>query len=290
MTDVTVTQAETAQGERLWRVEAGSVGDAARAQAVVEALEVALDHCLAEEDYPHFRYHVLFDERPDGWAVTPEALTEDARGAGAEPELADTRAAYTAEVAEGTQACAFWAHVGRLEGGAEVVRQWLATVEAAFAKVPFNEPWEMGEAGLQLGETAVMALALENVAWVPAYTRLLTFWDLGHEVHQRFTIDALYARHGWCPEIRALLRTRAETDSQWGAEQVFADYPAILAKDISPQDWDAFFLDALAGFRDACADWMVWPPEENTCRTFGIAGRVKALADSLPPASKEGTT
>ena len=79
--------------------------------------------------------------------------------------------------------------------------------------------WESDE--FQFGEPLATFMALLDVNFVPAYTRLLRQWDMLSEVMQGQAITLMIERHGICPEIEELLVARvAENPGQASDDQL----------------------------------------------------------------------
>jgi len=71
-------------------------------------------------------------------------------------------------------------------------------------------------------------MALLDVSFVPAYTRLLRQWDMLSEVMQGPAIDLMIQRHGICPEIEELLVARvAENPGQASNDQLEELMPTL---------------------------------------------------------------
>ena len=259
----------------VYMVRSSAVTTAADATDVVHTLERALQDWRTKGGADEFMHRIEME----GLAAiclpvpTESAVQEDMRfGKGAH-----------AEMVQALQPGWFWLHVVRLDGGDQAVMRWLEAVKAAFAaKGEYESLWEMGEVGMQLGESAVMPLALRDARWIPAYMEFLALWDLGHEVNQQPTINAMFEAHGWSDAMRALLIERVRIDGQHGTDQVFGELRGALAALLPPEEFTAFYHDALSAFRASTTSWLGWPLAENSKKTFSIDGPLVAIADALP--------
>ena len=253
-------------------LQTGEVADVAAAKVVVDALKGALAEAVKAGDYIEFRHRIVFQGKVNGSPVPDNAMHMDMVG---DAQMADAMAPGQ-----------FWLHVAGLPGGADVVRDWLDHVDAVYVaeteKLGFEaELWEAGEVGLQLGESAVMPLMLQDAEWIDAYIRLMERWDLGHEVNQGPTIDAAFTRYGWTEAVERLLIARVVVDSQHGAEQVFDAMRGRLSAAMDDNALNAFYRKALAAFHEATKDFMEWPPNDDSAAVFGITGPLRNLAAEI---------
>lgn len=133
------------------------------------------------------------------------------------------------------EAIAAWAQVATDSRLHSRLQEWLSCVEnliieADAAKRSTASLWEIDE--VQFGEPAACAFALINRSFIPFYARLLSVWDLDHEVHQAEAIEAIVKQHGICPETEQLLIARASgygldqlDDLTPYLEEVYGDFP-----------------------------------------------------------------
>ena len=260
-------------------ITAQTLGKASDAEAVIATLSDALTDWLntAEVSAIEFAHRIIIDDRPTTGLpfADDKALHVDSQSGGADHD--DALATFHAGHA--------WIRIAGLPGGDNLITGWLDTVKAAFARrsETLGYPADIWESPfVQLGESAVTSLALSDPKWIPAYTDLLALWDLGHEVHQQPTITALFETHGWSDDLRALLIARAGLDSQHGPEQIFGDLRAPLARILSDADFTDFYRDALTAFQQDTKDWLDWPPDAQSQKTFAIDGTLLDIAATMP--------
>lgn len=260
----------------IYTVRLAQVVDAETARAVLAGLKAAFAHWRSDENRASYFEHRIEvgNLSAEGLPVDQSALHEDFRAGGHSH----------AEGISGLQPGWFWRHTAELPGGADVVREWLAFAREACstAAADHQDLWENGDAGIALGESAALTLALQDPAWLGDYTAMLEHWDLGHEVHTLTGIHAMFLKHGWSPAMADLMLKRVATDGQHGTQQVFRDLRPALEAQLPAQAASDFYTKALTVFRAANLSWLAWPPDENAFRTFDIDDTLLAIAQTLP--------
>lgn len=89
--------------------------------------------------------------------------------------------------------------------------------------------WEHDE--IQFGEPLVTLLAMQDLEFVPYYSRLLQQWDMGSEVKQIDEIKQIVLKYGVCDEVVDLLYHRAyDLDAQWHADQITELMPILNSR------------------------------------------------------------
>lgn len=124
----------------------------------------------------------------------------------------------------------FWTHVGANPKYHDLAKNWLNEVAALFIYADETgaryDILEYDEA--QFAEPAASILAVSDVSFVPYYTKLLGLWDMGHEVSQLDTINAIFDKYGVCPETEELMICRMDVGiGQYGIDNMEHFYPAL---------------------------------------------------------------
>lgn len=130
----------------------------------------------------------------------------------------------------GQKEIAIWKIVATAPHVKDRMKKWFCDAATLITKAPSIQTsiWETDE--VQFPEAAITVFALLNLDFVPEYTRLLTVWDMDHEVGQHDTISAIVRQHGVTTETEALLEIRATTAmGQRGDDQFLDLRPELTA-------------------------------------------------------------
>lgn len=106
---------------------------------------------------------------------------------------------------------AFWAAIAADWGLRKDAMAWFDAIAGLIKRSEKLQSWSesLWECdSSQFGELGAAVCALQDLAFVPVYTRFLRLWDMDHEVNQSETISMIVKKHGLCPETEALLYTR----------------------------------------------------------------------------------
>lgn len=274
---MTTVEVSERSGFPYFYVSTPSVQSIEQANAVVDILEQRLSKCPVEYGNLIFQHAVIIDDIKSNGLPLPNWNSLAIEPTASEVEQQQLLNAF--------QPGWFWLHVGLLDAGWDVVERWVSIIENISQKNTDtwgNKPgiWE-DEGGVALGESAVLCLAMRDKKWLPLYSRLMNVWDLGHEVHTRSSINALFNKYGLIAPMADLLVQRVSVDGQHGPRQVFGTLRDDIRRMLPENQFDAFYDRALSAFRDSTKAWMDWPPDERNLEKFAITDDLREIAKRL---------